>query len=293
VPALAWLALRRPQSYRLFPYALPGLVLGASPWLAWNVTHSWNAVLPRSTAGADTTYLERFGDLFAIVLPTWLGVRRPFNQEWVLGRAVGVVVLVLALVLLVALAVRFRRTAEPLLFVLAAFPFLYAATSFTYFVDEPRYLVFIAPVPALLVGAALARTTPALAAGALGLVVALSVVGLVDLERGGRYAPLRVPSDLGPVLDALDRNDVRRVRANYWIAYRIAFESEERIIASPDGFWRYHPYHRAVSAQPRPGRVFLTGSASERRERPQLLSSGYRRLPVDGFVVYVPGRADR
>jgi hypothetical protein len=290
LPALVWLALRRPQAYRLAPYALPGLVAGASPWLAWNVRHGWNAVVPESTAGAGSTYLERFGDLFAIVLPTWLGLREPYTLAWVPGRAAGVALLVLALGLLMFLCVRFRREAEPLLLALAAFPFLYAASTFTYFVDEPRYLVFLAPVPALLAGAGLARTTPLAAAAALALAVAASVVGLARLEREGRYAPLRVPSDLGPVLETLERNGVRHVRANYWIAYRITFESEERVIASPDGFWRYYPYHQAVSVDPRPGRVFLSGSARGRREQPRLIEAGYRRLSVDGFVVYVPRR---
>ena len=293
LPALAWLAWRRPAAYRLVPYALPGLVVGAAPWLAWNVRHGWNAVVPRSTGGAESTYLERLGDLFGIVLPTWLGLREPYSLEWVPGRVAGVALLALALGLLVLLALRFRREAEPLVFALATFPLLYAASTFTYFVDEPRYLVFVSPVLALLVGAGLARTTPLIATVAVALAATASVVGLARLEREGRYAPLRVPSDLSPVIDIFERNDVQHVLANYWLAYRITFESEERIIASPDGFWRYYPYHQAVAAEPRPGRVFLTGSARERRERPRLLASGYRRLPVDGFVVYVPARADR
>jgi hypothetical protein len=81
------------------------------------------------------------------------------------------------------------------------------------------------------------------------------------------------------------------VLANYWIAYRITFESSERIIASPSGFWRYRPYHDAVAADKRPGRVFLAGSRVEREERRRLLRENYERLAVDGFVVYVPRRS--
>ncbi len=184
----------------------------------------------------------------------------------------------------------FRRPPgfEPLLVVGAAYPFLYAASSFTFFVDEPRYLVFLAPVPALLLGAALVRVGPAVTGVALAAALAFSVAGLVQLEHQGRYSPLRVPADIQPVLETLERHHVRHVLANYWIAYRITFESDERIIASPSGFWRYKPYHDAVAADPRPGRVFLEGSAAERRERPALVRRGYDRLRVDGFVVYVP-----
>jgi hypothetical protein len=81
------------------------------------------------------------------------------------------------------------------------------------------------------------------------------------------------------------------VLANYWIAYRITFESDEHVIASPSGFWRYKPYRDAVAADPRPARVFLEGSAVERRERPGLLRRGYERIRADGFAVYVPGGA--
>jgi hypothetical protein len=292
-PALGWLAWRRPAAYRLALYALPGFVLGALPWLAWNATHGWNAGLPRSVAGEQTTYFERLWDLFSIVLPEWLGVRLPYSLDWTPGRLVGVFVVAVAMLAFVALLVRRPSGLEPLLVVGAAFPFLYAASSFTFFVDEPRYLVFIAPVPALLLGAGLVRAGPAVAGLALAAAVGLSLTGLVQLERQGRYAPLRVPADIDPVLETLERHHIRHVLANYWIAYRITFESDERVIASPSGFWRYKPYRDAVAADARPGRVFLEGSAAERRERLALVRRGYERLRVDGFVVYVPDRRAR
>jgi hypothetical protein len=139
-----------------------------------------------------------------------------------------------------------------------------------------------------LLGAGLVRAGPAVAGVVLAAAVGLSLSSLVQLERQGRYAPLRVPADIDPVLETLDRHHIRHVLANYWIAYRITFESDERIIASPSGFWRYRPYHDAVAADARAGRVFLQGSAVERRERPALVRRGYERLRVDGFVVYVP-----
>ena len=62
LPALVWLAWRRAAAYRLAPFALPGLLLGSSPWLAWNVRHDWNAVVPRSVAG------EKRGQPLRVVL---------------------------------------------------------------------------------------------------------------------------------------------------------------------------------------------------------------------------------
>ena len=288
LPGLVWLAWRRPRAYRLAPWALAPAVVGAAPWLAWNLRHGGNAVFPRSVVGSETSYGERFADLFTIVLPTWLGLRAPYTHDWLVGRTLGVAALVLSLVAFAVLLVRRPPGSEPLLVCVVMFPFLYAASSFAFLVAEPRYLVFIGPVLALLIAAALVPRGAWVAAAALVILGAISVAGLAQLERQGRYAPLRVPADIRPALAVLERHGVDRVLANYWLAYRITFESDERIIASPAGFWRYRPYHDTVRAERRPGRVFLAGSPNERRERARLLGQGYLRLVADGFVVYVP-----
>ena len=289
-PALAWLAWRRPLAYRLVPFALPGFVLGALPWLAWNVTHGWNAVIPRSVAGADSSYLGRLGDFFTIVLPSWLGLRVPYSLEWMPNRPIGVALLALALAGFALLLLRRPQGLELLLLVGIAFPFLYAASSFTYWVAEPRYLVFLAPVPALLLGWCLARAGLTFTVVGLAAALAFSILGLNEIERQD-YQPgppdAHGPADLEPVLETLERSGVDRVRANYWIAYRITFESDERVIASP-GFWRYQPYRDLVAADPSPGWVFVAGSPEERSKRRELLRSGYVRRPAGGFVVYLP-----
>ena len=292
-PALLWLALRRPAAFRLVPYAIPTAFVGALPWLAWNVTHGWNAVLPRSVAGQATTYLERISDFFTVVLPMWLGVRAPGTHEWVVGRALGVAVVAAVLAGFAVLAIRRPPGLEPLLVVGVAFPLLYASTSFTFFTGEPRYLVFLSPVIALLGGWALARAGLVFTCAALLALTAASIAGLVGFERDRLYQPggsidVRVPTDLSPVVDLLEGRGVNRVLANYWIAYRLTFESGERVIASPSGFWRYRPYRDAVRAVARPGRVFAVGSRVEPRERGRLLAQGYSRVRAGDFIVYVP-----
>ena len=142
---------------------------------------------------------------------------------------------------------------------------------------------------ALLAGSAFA--TPARAAVALAAALALSVAGLVQMDREERFQPVaqdvRVPSDLGPVLDLLEREGQTRVLANYWIAYRISFESAERVIATSTGFVRYQPHDRLVRRSDHPARVYVRGSKVEARARSELTSRGYRRLETGGFVVYV------
>ncbi len=288
LPAVAWLAWRRPAALRLAWIAAPAAVLGALPWLAWNARNGWLSLHLGAVAGEGSTYGGRLVDLFRIVLPTWLGLRVPFSLHWLLGPVVGSALLALALAGFVLLVLRRSSGLEPLLLVAGAFPFLYAASSFAYYVDEPRYLVLFGPGPALLLGRMLAR--PPVAAAGLVAALALSVVGLARMQRDGLYEPrapdVRVPADISPLLTTLERERIDRVLANYWLAYRISFESRERILATSTGFVRDQVADRIVRSSPSPARVFLAGSVAERRARAGL--RGYRRIASGSFVVYAP-----
>ena len=289
VPALAWLLWRRPSVLRLVPIALPGFLIGIAPWLAWNVRNSWLSLDLSPVASEQSTFLDRVVNLFHYVLPTWLGLRVPFSLDWLLGPVLGWIGLGAALAGFAVLVARRRPELEPLLVAAALFPLLYGLSKFTYYFDEPRYAVYLSPVLALLAGSAFA--TPARAAVALAAALALSVAGLVQMDREEQFQPVaqdvRVPSDLGPVLDLLGREGQTRVLANYWIAYRISFESEERVIATSTGFVRYQPHDRLVRRSAYPARVYVRGSKVEGRARSELASRGYRRLEAGGFVVYV------
>jgi hypothetical protein len=291
LPALAWLVWRRPGVLRLVWIAVPGFVLGAFPWLAWNAVNDWKAVVPDAVAGEDTTYAERFTDLFTTVLPTWLGLRVPYSLDWLLGPAVGAALTTLAIAAFLILLTRRRDPRlELLLFVGAAFPFVYAASTFTYFTSEPRYLVYLTPVTALLGGKLLARGRWVAAVG-LAAAFVVTTAGLVTMERQREHVihlpGATMPEDIGPLIATLEREGEDRVLANYWIAYRLSFETGERILATSTGFVRDQEADRIVRASPHPARVFIAGAADERRERPQLEADGFRRLRAGGWIVYV------
>lgn len=293
VPALAWLLWHRPGILRQAWLAVPAGLLGALPWLAWNVRHGWNAVLPTSVEGEASTYPERLWNLFTTVLPTWLGLRVPYSLDWVLGRALGVLLLLLALAGFAYALVRRPVGSGPLLVLGAAFPLLYAASTFTFLVTEPRYLVFLAPVLALLLARGLTRA-PVTAAGLLaGL--ALSVVGLARLEQQGLYSPEAHEGgstvDIRPLIARLEREGVDHVLANYWLAYRISFESAERVVATSTGHVRYQPHDRLVRSDPGAAYVFFTNAPDERRTSPRLRRRGYRLVSEGRFSIYVPTRA--
>ena len=289
LPAVAWLVWTRRDVLRLAHWAVLGGVVGGAPWIAWNLTHGLKGVLPvTSVAGEDTTYFSRFADLFTIVLPEWLGLRLAYSKDWLVWPPVGVALTAVAVALAVVVLVRRPRGTAPLLVALAAYPFVYSATSFTYFTDEPRYLTFIAPVPALLIGRALRR--PAYGAAALAVAVAWTAFYLVRLEDQGRFRYLGQPADMGPLIALLDRERQDRVFADYWIAYRLDFESNERIIATSTGFVRNAEYDELVNAAPDPAYVYVEGSREDLAARRRLEADGYRRLTSGGWTAYVRRR---
>jgi hypothetical protein len=286
LPAITWLVWRRPGVLRLSHYAIAGGVVGGAPWIVWNLTHGLKGVLPvTSVAGEESTYFSRLGDLFTIVLPEWLGVRLPYSKDWLVWAPLGVALTAAAVTLLLVALARRPRDAEPLLVIAAVYPFLYAATSFTFFTDEPRYLTFIAPVPALLLATLLRR--PRVAVGALAVAVAWTAFYLVRLEDQGRFRYLAQPADMGPLITLLEEEGQDRVFADYWIAYRLDFESGERIIATSTGFVRNQEYDELVKADPSPAYVYVEGSSQDDAARLRLEPRGYSRVTSGGWTAYV------
>jgi 4-amino-4-deoxy-L-arabinose transferase-like glycosyltransferase len=293
LPWLVWLVWRRRDVLRLAWIVLPASAVGAAPWLVWNVKYDWLSLHLRPEAGVASTYADRLADFFTIVLPTWLGVRVPFSLEWLTGRALGVALVGAAVLALVYAALRRPAALAPMFVSVAVFPLVAALSPFAYYVDTPRYAVILAPALAVLFAYALSRNrTVALAA--IGGALALSVAGLVRLERDGlhvlRHDRGGIPKEISPLIGLLERERATRVLADYWLAYRISFESDERVIATSTGFVRYVPHDRLVRAVPFPAHVYLPRDPAEAATRSQLLRRGYRRVRLERFVVYLPPR---
>ena len=149
-------------------------------------------------------------------------------------------VLVLALGRLRVAVVRRPRGLEPLLVAAGGV----SAPLRGVFVHVLRLRAALPRLPRSRAGAArsagpLARDGPVVAAVAVrSSLAAWSVDGARAARARGSLpcdrADVRVPSDLGPLLELLERSDVDRVLANYWLAYRLTFESEERRDRQPD-----------------------------------------------------------
>lgn len=297
VPAVAYTVVRRPGVLRLAWAAIPTFLVGASPWIRLNLITDF-ASLRQLPALEESSYLSRLSGFFVDGLPMALGLKVPYSEQWV-GGPVGLAVYPGALVgfvVLVVLVVRHpsRRRLTPLLVLAVAYPFLFAVPTASVYISEPRYVLFLAPVLSLLLAHGL--TTRRRQAAALAVALVLSVVGLASLSSWADRNPQNydlVAGDLGPVLEVLDDRQVDAVWASYWISYRLAFESDERIVAGSLGEDRYPPFQSAVRSDDRPAFVVHRDTPSDDALGPALTERGvaFSAVPAGEFVVYVPERA--
>jgi hypothetical protein len=157
--------------------------------------------------------------------------------------------------------------------------------------------VLLAPIVVLLLTTVLTSTaTRALVA------VAAIVFGFVFLGAMFRWldhTPLDdevAPASLTPVVRELDRLHVDRVYADYWIAYRLTFETDGRIAASPVVTVRSDAIEAKVAASRTPppyvvkaGDVYDRGLAAA-LERDGI---GYRRIVAGRLAIILPARPVR
>ena len=113
---------------------------------------------------------------------------------------------------IVLVLVRRRRSLELVAAVVLPFPLIYAASSFTADRLEPRYLVLLAPILALLLATLLVNRR--LVTLGVAAAVGLAVVALLRIDDAGGIAPgapdVRAPARLGPLVRILERVDSER-----------------------------------------------------------------------------------
>jgi hypothetical protein len=304
VPAALWLVFRRGRwlastAWRAVSYgshAFLGLLVGVAPWLGYNAFRNWASVrfaleqLHTPHSGAHT-YGWNLRAFFRIALPVALGLRHPYSFRW----AIPLLGAALYVVLIASFAwslTRGEAATSPLKVLVVLYPVLFALTpQFGSTTFEPRFVYFLVPIVLLLAGAAFRRAPTAV----LTLLTAVSIVGLGSLNSWARATPTHydidsiAPRDMHPLISELERRRVRYVFAPYRYAYRVPFESRERIIASPLDFVRYEPLDRAMRRSASPSYVFLRGGLGDRTFGSFVRShrAQYTRIRAGDYAVYL------
>jgi hypothetical protein len=310
---IAWTVWKQRRSLRRLWVAVPLAALGALPWIVWNTRHGWESL----TLGAYGDKLHSLRLLASPVLPMMAGLRAPFSAELLLPAPLTHLAYLALIGAFVYGAFKTRRTNTSLLYVVTvAFPLIYIISPKTsWAVSSPRFIVVLTPVLALLL-AQLAGTF----VRAVALLAIACAVSVVTLERmddwfrakpppftrvdqlGPRHVVQLVPRNIDPLVRMLDGLGVDHVYANYWLAYRLDFDTRERITAVESNFRsvqfvhgqavpvdqhdvRHSEYERAVR-QARHAFVFYKQTVASTPYLEELQRHGYRPHPVAGYVVY-------
>src|SRR5439155_5329288 len=237
LPLIAWTLWKQPRALRHVWIAAPLAVLGMFPWLLWNVRHGFGS-LDMLSFGVQSSYWHRLRIFVSPLVPIITGLRYPFSQVPVLPGPLTNLVYGVIVALFVYGLVKVRRSNATMLYVVAiVFPFFYAISAWTVESSDPRYLIVLTPVLALLLAQLAVRPIA-------GLVVvlaaaAITATSLHHFYRGAQAAQAAnagAPSDFGPLIRTLDRLGVHYVYSTHWVAYRLAFETNERIIGVKNDF---------------------------------------------------------
>lgn len=263
VAAAAWVFFRRRHPpIRNFVWVVAGFLAGSIPWTWWNLRHKWASVAMPELAHVDVPgALHNFFQILGRSLPILTGGIRfrlgespgTFPFSWVV---VGAIVIGL-LIPSVRRAISGDRVLR-LLFL--CFLFLTAAViwSTRYLPGEPRLLFpyYVLIPPALAVG--LER----MSRGSVGRYAAAACGGLLLFAHASSIAVeyrhlqntvTEATASLDGLQQVLRHEGVRHVYTDYWTAYRLAFESNEEIVAAPipgDEAVRYLPYQQQVAGDP-------------------------------------------
>lgn len=188
------------------------------------------------------------------------------------------------------------------------FPWLFALSAFGGFVQEPRYYLPLHAglvLLAALLCASLHRWKPVagvvLCAGIL-LTHGHQILHFHFESAQPNVQARRAPLDLSPVYAYMEEKGIEAAYANYWLAYRMTFETQERVIVTPHprGLNDRRPaYTDWVDAHPNPAYVFMDSILGGMRN--YLERRGVERYKVKRFppivVVHdmypVPGPEDR
>lgn len=327
---VSWRRLLRPAWVAA---AVGAAVVGALPWLVAVVAEDGAPLEATDTFPRIGTFPARVGYLFREALPGALGPRDVLSHDWAWGPIGPALAGALFGLLAIGLwqAVR-RRTWDA--FAAAWFVVVYAAIGWSPDDPNLRYTYAAAPLLVSLAvrGVAwFAERRPAadgadgadgvhvddsaeqmerwaarddrrwLGAALASIVVAtslttMSMVRLHDLsENGGTVYRVGNVPDLDQVEAVLDEQGITRVWSDYWVAYRLVFETDGRIVSSPAaGIRRFEPYTDELRRTDRTDPiawVSLEGVQSDALVEAMIgLGVRYRRFDLDHFLVLIPDR---
>ena len=243
------------NSLRYAGLTLAGFFLGGAPFWYVNLFEQprFSTVTYLLSQGGEGNFFGHLTGLFSTALPIIFGARRFWSEDdlFPFSSIISAVLYLFAYfsVLFLWASSRKRRgfspaTASPygllLLFPIVLF-LIFSASGFGWLSKEPRYLLPIYSVLFILVGKAIASVRDVGGAiAAYGLFTPFLVINMASNYLDGISVPgqpfvaegQRVAADQEPLYIWLAQNRYNHIYANYWIGYRTAFETGEKVTFS-------------------------------------------------------------
>ena len=231
---------------------LTGFFLGGAPFWYANIAikPKWQTFETLTKKQSETGFFDHLHGFFAEALPIIFGARRFWSDADIFPYSSLVVYFLFLAAALLALIGRpaAKHGARPLrsqqlllLLFLIVVPVVFAASSFGWLSKAPRYLLplysVIYVVVGIALGAMLERGGVLRRVCAIGGALAFLTVNLTSNYLGGAEAPGqpfvfngdRVAEDHRALYAWLEREGYHHIHTNYWIGYRIAFETAEKV----------------------------------------------------------------
>ena len=308
------------RAARVVLLSAPAFVVGALPLLLWNVQNSFGTIsgimaleMNGPANGGLRNLPHNLARLAADAMPSFLGfigpttdpvifgqLRQLSNVYWDLGLLATAGLAILAIHWLVTtrppwLRGLIARRDSPLVALMVVEVLLFALSSTAQLqVGEPRYLL------AMFIAAPFFFAYLVRLGERSRLATAAILLAVVAVNLRSTIPTLLQPKIVYPnpaVQTLLDRGETR-IWADYWVAYVLDLESDERITAATvavgtsSGVWvadnRYDPYLRAVESAASPPFAFLAGSPRDVAFQQVLAQKGIRcrRVVVGGIAIY-------
>jgi hypothetical protein len=299
VPTLVWLVAARlllPALPRAL-VALPTACVGALPWIAYAIAHRFPSF--PDTSGVHGSYVDHLRFFGRYPLPTALGLRAPYRADWVpdLGHQLVYGAVLVALVAAVVVGIRCNRAWGSI--ALLTFPFLFALVpfgsnlAFGKYYSGFRYVFSLVAILPLAIGVLVRRRAAAVAV--LSLMLVSTAYGTYRItEYGDDGGGFGGAPRLEALQHRLEEQEITAVRAPFWVAWRLTFESGEKIVAIPSDFGsQYGPYRREVETADESVWVFYADGSADTFVRDQRAEGAVVRQErvgaYDVVVVEAPG----
>jgi len=290
-------------------YGMLAFIIGSSPYWVYNIQRGFPSAGMFGLSKYEV-FREHLDGLRYTAIPMLIGAKRFWQRGWAFwgAREFAWTLYVLPIAALVVLRWRQwlrllvgrvdkREPVELFMLFCVACCMIFALSSYGWLVQAPRYLLPLYPALFLLLGVAAHYISRVSVALSNGFVVALVVFNLVASYYPERaiagepvvFAGQRVERDHAPLIAALDSRGIKRVRTNYWIGYRLAFETGERItfsmLAEPDQV-RIQEYEAADEDRSALPLVLVESEASIIRPALRHLGYTYNEERAGGYFIF-------